>query len=60
MDMTYNHSMTQGLPDPTTDAEFYEGVPARRLIAWIIDAVIIVALAVCSQICNAWYDGYGN
>ncbi len=46
MDMTYNHNTTHGLPDPQTDAEFYEGVPLKRLIAWLIDAVIIIALAV--------------
>ena len=30
-----------GLPDPEYDAAFYEGVPVKRLIAWVIDAVII-------------------
>ncbi len=50
MDMTYNHTISQGLPDPVRDAEFYDGVPARRFIAWIIDAVIIVVLAVIATL----------
>ena len=36
------------LPDPETQAHFYENVPAKRLLAWIVDAVLIflVCLAV--------------
>lgn len=33
-----------GLPDPVLDPQFYAGVPFKRLIAWIIDAVIVGAL----------------
>lgn len=29
-----------GLPDPQRDAQFYDGVPQRRLIAWLIDTMI--------------------
>lgn len=39
--------MTQdlsGLPDPVLDAAFYAGVPFKRLLAWIVDTVIIMAL----------------
>lgn len=50
MDMTYNAPSTNGLPDPVQDAEFYDGVPARRFIAWIIDAVIIIALSVVATL----------
>jgi len=46
MEMSYTPNMTNGLPDPQQDAEFYSGVPVRRGMAWIIDAVIIIALAV--------------
>jgi uncharacterized RDD family membrane protein YckC len=35
--------MTTGLPDPDYDAVFYDGVPAKRLIAWVIDSVIVLA-----------------
>ena len=30
-----------GLPDPDHDAAFYEGIPAKRFVAWIVDVVII-------------------
>lgn len=33
-----------GLPHPDEDAQFYEDVPQRRLVAWAIDAVIVGAL----------------
>lgn len=31
-------------PDPVLDAQFYDGVPARRFAAFCIDAAIVVAL----------------
>jgi uncharacterized RDD family membrane protein YckC len=31
---------THRLPDPTRHAAFYDGVPAKRALAWVIDAVI--------------------
>jgi uncharacterized RDD family membrane protein YckC len=37
--MTY----APGLPDPIHDARFYEGVAARRLVAFLIDALLIAA-----------------
>ena len=30
-----------GLPDPRLNAEFYADIPAKRLLAWVIDTVII-------------------
>jgi len=33
-----------GLPDPDRDAQFYRGVPLRRLVAFFIDAAVILAL----------------
>jgi len=35
-----------GLPDPDRDGQFYEGVPARRLAAWVVDALVVLAIAV--------------
>ena len=35
-----------GLPDPDRDRQFYDGVPARRLAAWVFDLVLILALGV--------------
>jgi len=33
------------LPDPLTDPQFYDGVTAKRGVAFVIDVVIITALA---------------
>lgn len=33
-----------GVPDPHTDPQFYEGVPMRRFIAFVIDTIAIVLL----------------
>lgn len=30
------------LPDPVTQPEFYSDVPAKRLLAWVVDTVLIV------------------
>ncbi|MCC6008662.1 MAG: RDD family protein [Rhodobacteraceae bacterium] len=32
------------LPDPETAPQFYEGVPAKRLVAWFVDMILVVAL----------------
>ena len=33
-----------GIPDPDHDPQFYEGVPARRLIAFVLDTLVIMVL----------------
>jgi uncharacterized RDD family membrane protein YckC len=38
--------MSYALPDPVRHAAFYEGVPARRAMAWVIDAGLTGLLAV--------------
>lgn len=35
-----------GLPDPETDRDFYDGVPFRRFVAWVIDFVIVCVIGV--------------
>ncbi len=35
-----------GLPHPTIDRQFYEGVATRRFVAWIFDTIIIGALSI--------------
>lgn len=35
-----------GLPDPERDRQFYEGVPMRRLVAFLVDVVLILAIDV--------------
>jgi len=34
-----------GLPDPDTQPEFYDDVPVKRFIAWLVDALIIFLTA---------------
>ncbi|WP_371168907.1 RDD family protein [Aliiroseovarius sp. 2305UL8-7] len=35
-----------GLPDPETQAEFYQDVTMKRLVAWLIDVALIVAMCI--------------
>lgn len=35
----------QHLPDPDMQPEFYDSVPVKRLISWVIDTVLILVLA---------------
>ena len=44
MQTQYQHNSASGLPDPELDAQFYENVPAKRLLAWVIDFVIITVI----------------
>jgi len=34
-----------GLPDPDYDHAFYDGVPAKRLFAWVIDVILIAVVS---------------
>jgi len=34
------------IPDPVTQPEFYSDVPLKRLIAWIVDTLIVAAICV--------------
>lgn len=33
-----------GLPDPDHDRQFYDGVPTRRFLAWVIDLVVVLVV----------------
>lgn len=35
-----------GLPDPELDPQFYQGVLSRRLVSWIVDVALILAVGV--------------
>lgn len=37
-------SAMQNLPDPHQQPEFYAGVPFKRLLAWIVDFIVVMAL----------------
>ena len=39
-----------GLPDPERDRQFYEGVPLRRLFAYVIDALLAGLLTLAALI----------
>mgnify|MGYP000170972395 CR=1 FL=1 len=39
-------SQSFALPDPHYQPEFYADVPLKRLIAWVIDTVLIILLVV--------------
>ena len=39
------YSYTPGLPDPSTQADFYAGIRTKRLIAWVLDMVLIAVLS---------------
>lgn len=41
--MTFTH-----LPDPELDAQFYDGVTAKRLVAWVIDVCIVFGLVLAA------------
>ncbi len=34
------------LPDPDRQPQFYDAVPAKRLIAWVVDTLLVVVLCV--------------
>lgn len=35
-----------GLPDPEIDRQFYEGVPARRFVAWVLDVTLVLVVGI--------------
>ena len=35
--------MTQ-TPDPDTQPEFYDGVPTKRLLGWVLDMIVIIGM----------------
>ena len=35
-----------GLPDPDREADFYAGVPFKRLLAWVVDVLATTILTV--------------
>lgn len=43
--MTYTSRMNFALPDPDTQPEFYADVPTKRLLAWVVDTVLIIIVS---------------
>ena len=46
MDATSLSGPMPGLPDPDLAPQFYEGVPMRRLAAWLVDAAVVLLIGV--------------
>ena len=46
MDATGLSGPMPGLPDPDLAPQFYEGVPMRRLAAWLVDAAVVLVIGV--------------
>ncbi|MHA6261628.1 RDD family protein [Arenibacterium sp. CAU 1754] len=42
------------LPDPIRQPQFYDAVPTKRLIAWIVDTVVIVAMCIAFVLMTAF------
>jgi len=38
--------MTSALPDPHSQAIFYDGIPLKRLVAWVVDVMVILLVMV--------------
>ena len=38
------HPMQLGLPEPSTKPQFYEGILIKRVLAWVIDVMLIALL----------------
>ncbi len=36
--------MSTALPDPDYDHAFYDGVPAKRLFAWVVDVLLVTVI----------------
>ncbi|MBF9060716.1 RDD family protein [Rhodobacterales bacterium HKCCSP123] len=36
--------MSTALPDPEYDHAFYDGVPAKRLFAWLVDVLLVTVI----------------
>ncbi len=42
------------LPDPSRQPQFYQSVPTKRLIAWILDSILILGLSLVVVLLSAF------
>ncbi len=42
--MQTSQTLQPALPDPETDPQFFERVPAKRLVAWLFDGVVTLVI----------------
>ena len=46
------------LPDPSGQPEFYAFVPVKRLVAWVIDTIVILALSLLAVVLTAFVGAF--
>jgi uncharacterized RDD family membrane protein YckC len=46
------------LPDPQRQPQFYDWVPTKRLIAWVIDTIVILALSALAVVLTAFVGAF--
>jgi uncharacterized RDD family membrane protein YckC len=46
--------MTSTLPDPHSQPEFYASVPSKRLVAWVVDTLLILGLCLIVVLLTAF------
>lgn len=46
------------LPDPDRQPEFYASVPSKRLLAWVIDTVLILLLCMITVVLTAFVGAF--
>ncbi|WP_069299376.1 RDD family protein [Neptunicoccus sediminis] len=39
-------------PDPRLDTQFYDGVPAKRLVAWVLDLIVVIGICLACIIAS--------
>ena len=50
MNDTSRHTPFSGLPDPIHEAELYADVPTKRLVAWLVDVILISVMTAVATI----------
>lgn len=46
--------MTSPLPDPHRQPDFYASVPSKRLVAWVVDTLVILGLSLIVVLLTAF------
>jgi hypothetical protein len=46
------------LPDPDRQPQFYSSVPAKRLLAWIVDMAVILLLSLMTVVLTAFVGAF--
>ena len=54
--MTYSYA--DPLPDPEHHPDYYASVPAKRLVAWLVDAVVVFVLACVVVLLTAFIGAF--